>query len=61
MADAVPQPDFSRQLGNPRLIEAALALADNRLHDAEPLLRQHLKDDPFDAAAIRMLAELAGR
>ena len=61
MAYPGPQPDFSRQLGNPRLIEAALALADNRLHDAEPLLRQHLKEDPFDAAAIRMLAELAGR
>ncbi|HVR90669.1 MAG TPA: sulfotransferase [Novosphingobium sp.] len=34
---------------------------ENRLHDAEPLLRAHLKDDPFDVAAIRMLAELAGR
>ncbi|MBO9711422.1 MAG: sulfotransferase [Sphingomonas sp.] len=42
-------------------MEAALALYDNRLHDAEPLLKQHLKADPFDVAAIRMLAELAGR
>ncbi len=48
-------------LRNPRLIEAALALHDNRLSDAEPLLRAHLKADPFDVAAIRMLAELAGR
>ncbi len=40
---------------------AALALHDNRLSEAEPLLRAHLKDDPFDVAAIRMLAELAGR
>ncbi len=48
-------------LRNPRLIEAALALHDNRLSDAEPLLRAHLKEDPFDVAAIRMLAELAGR
>ncbi len=51
-------------LGNryhPRLIEAAVAMNENRLHDAEPLLRQHLKDDPFDVAAIRMFAELAGR
>jgi cytochrome c-type biogenesis protein CcmH/NrfG len=55
------QPDFSRQLRNPRLIEAALALHDNRLGEAEPLLRAHLKADPFDVAAIRMLAELAGR
>ncbi|MBA3897394.1 MAG: sulfotransferase [Sphingomonadaceae bacterium] len=42
-------------------MEAALALHDNRLHDAEPLLKAHLKEDPFDVAAIRMLAELAGR
>jgi tetratricopeptide (TPR) repeat protein len=54
-------PDFSRALQNPRLMEAALALHDNRLHDAEPLLKSHLKSDPFDVAAIRMLAELAGR
>ncbi len=45
----------------PRLIEAALALHDNRLSEAEPLLKAHLKADPFDVAAIRMLAELAGR
>jgi len=44
-----------------RLIEAALALHDNRLADAEPRLRAHLRDDPFDIAAIRMMAELAGR
>ncbi len=40
---------------------AASALHDNRLADAEPLLRAHLKADPFDVAAIRMMAELAGR
>src|SRR6478609_9366946 len=45
----------------PRLVEAALALNDNALHVAEPLLKRHLQDDPFDVAAIRMLAELAGR
>ena len=61
MATPVPQPDFSRQLRNPVLLEAAFALNENRLHDAEPLLRQHLKADPFDVAAIRMMAELAGR
>jgi tetratricopeptide (TPR) repeat protein len=54
-------PDFSRAIRNPDLIEAALALQDNRLHDAEPILKSHLKRDPFDVAAIRMLAELAGR
>jgi len=46
---------------HPRLIEAALALNENRLDVAERLLKPHLKDDPFDVAAIRMLAELAGR
>ena len=61
MATPVPQPDFSRQMRNPVLLEAAVALNENRLHDAEPLLRQHLKADPFDVAAIRMMAELAGR
>ena len=61
MAASAPQPDFSRQLRNPQLMDAALALAENRLHDAEPLLKSHLKRDPFDVAAIRMLAELAGR
>ncbi len=45
----------------PRLIDAALALNDNRLGEAEPLLKAQLRDDPFDVAAIRMLAELAGR
>jgi tetratricopeptide (TPR) repeat protein len=54
-------PDFSHQRRDPRLIEAAIALQENRLHDAEPLLRAHLKDDPFDVAAIRMMAELAAR
>lgn len=46
---------------HPRLLEAALALHGNRLHEAEPLLKAHLRADPFDVAAIRMLAELAGR
>ena len=44
-----------------RMIDAALALHDNRLSQAEPLLRAQLKDHPFDVAAIRMMAELAGR
>lgn len=62
MSKTVPlAPDFSRAVQNPKLMEAALALLDNRLHDAEPLLRAHLKSDPFDVAAIRMMAELAGR
>jgi Flp pilus assembly protein TadD len=46
---------------HPRLMEGALALHENRLDVAERLLKAHLKDDPFDARAIRMLAELAAR
>ncbi len=46
---------------HPRLIEAAMALNENRLEVAERILKPHLKEDPFDAAAIRMLAELAAR
>ena len=46
---------------HPRLIEAAAALTENRLDVAERILKPHLKDDPFDVRAIRMLAELAAR
>jgi len=46
---------------HPSLIEAALALNENRLDVAERILKPHLKEDPFDVAAIRMLAELAAR
>ena len=46
---------------HPRLIEAAIALNENRLDVAERILKPHLREDPFDAKAIRMLAELAGR
>ncbi|MEO6255530.1 MAG: sulfotransferase [Sphingomicrobium sp.] len=42
-------------------MEGALALYENRLDVAERSLKAHLKEDPFDVAAIRMLAELAGR
>ena len=38
-----------------------MALNENRLDIAERLLKPHLKEDPFDVAAIRMLAELAAR
>ena len=64
MAFLDPNEPNWQQDGNrwpPHLIDAALALHDNKLSVAEPLLRTHLKADPFDAQAIRMLAELAGR
>ena len=46
---------------NPRLREAADALAANRLAEAEQRLRAHLHGAPTDVAAMRMLAEVAAR
>jgi len=46
---------------DPRLVEAALALTENRIPEAELLLREHLKVDPIDVAAIRLFAEVAAR
>jgi tetratricopeptide (TPR) repeat protein len=46
---------------DPKLMAAALALAENRIPEAEGALRAHLKRHPTDVAAIRMLAEVAGR
>jgi tetratricopeptide (TPR) repeat protein len=46
---------------DPRLIEAAAAMNDNRLDIAERILKPFLKEDPFEVRAIRMLAELAAR
>ena len=46
---------------DPRLMNAALALAENRIPDAEAMLREHLRHFPTDVAAIRMLAEVAAR
>jgi tetratricopeptide (TPR) repeat protein len=57
MATKAPAPSHF----HPRLIEAAMALNENRLDVAERILKPYLKDDPFDAAAVRMLAELAAR
>lgn len=38
-----------------------MAMHDDRLDVAERILKPHLKHDPFDVRAIRMLAELAAR
>ena len=61
MTQDIAQQSINAALRDPRLIEAGLALHENRLHDAEPILKSYLKVDPFNVAAIRMLAELAGR
>ncbi|MFZ0549354.1 MAG: sulfotransferase [Steroidobacteraceae bacterium] len=46
---------------DPRLLGAAGALCDNRIPEAEALLRAHLARQPNDVAALRMLAEVAAR
>jgi tetratricopeptide (TPR) repeat protein len=46
---------------DPKLMDAALALLENRIPDAEAMLRAHLKRHPTDVVAIRMLAEVAAR
>ena len=61
MTNDVAQKYIERGIRNPQLIEAALAINEDRLHDAEPILRAHLKRDPMDVAAIRLMAQLAAR
>jgi tetratricopeptide (TPR) repeat protein len=46
---------------DPRLMAAAQALVEGQIAQAELRLREHLKEFPTDVAAIRMLAEVAGR
>jgi tetratricopeptide (TPR) repeat protein len=60
-ADAAYAQHIRLSSQDPRLMEAGAALCDNRIAVAEALLREHLKQFPTDVAAIRMLAEVAGR
>jgi tetratricopeptide (TPR) repeat protein len=60
-ADAAYAQHIRYSTHDPRLMNAALALAENRIPDAEAMLRDHLKRYPTDVAAIRMLAEVAAR
>ncbi len=46
---------------DPRMLAAATALVEERIPEAEGLLREHLKQAPTDVAAIRMFAEVAAR
>jgi tetratricopeptide (TPR) repeat protein len=46
---------------DPRLLGAAAALAEDRVAEAEAMLRAHLRVAPTDVAAIRMFAEVAAR
>jgi len=60
-ADAAYAAHVRHSVRDPRLMAAASALADNRIPDAEALLRAHLRQHPTDVAALRMLAEVAAR
>ncbi|MEO7379512.1 MAG: tetratricopeptide repeat protein, partial [Sphingomicrobium sp.] len=46
---------------DPQLVEAALAMQQDRLDVAEQRLRERLRERPTDIAAIRMMGELAAR
>src|SRR6266480_578055 len=46
---------------DPQLLAAGAALCENRIPEAEALLRRHLLEYPTDIAAIRMFAEVAAR
>ena len=46
---------------NPVLMQAGMALVRNEVSEAERLLKPFLQSNPTDVAAIRMLAEVAGR
>ncbi len=60
-ADAAYANHIRYSTRDPQLLNAAIALAENRIPEAEVRLREHLKRSPTDVAAIRMLAELAVR
>ncbi|MBU6472477.1 MAG: sulfotransferase [Alphaproteobacteria bacterium] len=60
-ADAAYARHIQASVNDPRLMEAAGALCDNKLAVAEHGLRAFLKENPTDVAAIRMLAEVASR
>ncbi|WCL52965.1 tetratricopeptide repeat-containing sulfotransferase family protein [Gimibacter soli] len=60
-ADAAFARHIATSTNDPNLMAAATALVENRLPEAEHLLRAHLKQFPSDVAAMRMLAETGGR
>jgi tetratricopeptide (TPR) repeat protein len=60
-ADAAYANHVRHSTRDPRLLDAAAALVENRIPVAEALLRQHLQQAPTDVAAIRMFAEVAAR
>ncbi|HEV2561749.1 MAG TPA: sulfotransferase [Rhizomicrobium sp.] len=60
-ADEAYSRHIQASVNDPRLLEAAAALYENKLAIAERLLRAFLKENPTDVSAIRMLAEAGTR
>jgi tetratricopeptide (TPR) repeat protein len=60
-ADAAYAQHIKAATRDPRLLAPAAALVENRIPEAEALLRAHLRAYPTDVAALRMLAEVAAR
>ncbi|WP_324939884.1 tetratricopeptide repeat-containing sulfotransferase family protein [Phenylobacterium sp.] len=60
-ADAAYARSIAASVDDPVLMEAAAALVAGRLAPAEQRLRGHLKTEPDDPAALRMLAEIGVR
>ena len=60
-ADLAYAQNIKASTKDPRLLKAAAALCENKIPEAEHLLRDHLKKYPTDVAALRMLAEVAAR
>ncbi|MFL6617778.1 MAG: tetratricopeptide repeat-containing sulfotransferase family protein [Povalibacter sp.] len=60
-AQAAYSEQIRHSTNDPRLMEAAVHLCENRIAPAEALLRAHLKQFPTDVPAMRMLAEVASR
>ncbi|NDK39850.1 sulfotransferase family protein [Pseudoxanthomonas gei] len=60
-ADAAYANHLRYSTRDPNLLAAANALHEQRIAEAEALLREHLTRAPTDVAAIRMLAEVAMR
>ena len=60
-ADQARARQIRASVSDPELVQAATALCEERLAVAERLLKAVLKARPTEVAAIRMLAEVAGR
>jgi tetratricopeptide (TPR) repeat protein len=60
-ADSAYAQNIRASTKDERLLTAAAALCENKIPQAEGLLRAHLRKYPTDVAALRMLAEVAAR